>query len=759
MKMLFRTFLLLLPLNLLAAEAPAPAVEEAPVSDAGERPRIGLVLSGGGARGAAHIGVLKFLEEQQIPVDFVTGTSMGAVVGGLYASGMTAREIEEMTRSINWNDMFRDDLSPGELPIRRKIEGYHYLVDVEAGYRDGEVVFPTGFLRGQRLNLLLRDYTLPVRHIRDFDNLPTPFRAVATDLGTARPVIFREGDLVTAMRASMSVPGLLNPVEHEGTKLVDGGLVENLPIPTARELDPDVLIVVDVTTPLDDVDTLSSPFEVTSQVVNGIMLIQSRELRKQLDEQDLLISPDLATFTSASFDEVGSIIDDGYAAAQASREALRRFRTNPEDYAAYQRERRQMRQAEPVIVDISVQDKGQALEQLVRARVRQPLQAPLDTARLEEDLQHLYGMQLFDIVDYRVRPVDPANPLQRGDELVIETIPKETGPLRFELGFELVENFDGDTAFELSLATTAVNLNSLAAEWRTEIGLGEITGLTSEFYQPLSYDGSWFVSTHYTNALGNVFRSSDTGSIAEYRFHENVIGLDFGRRITASGAVRVGVRRGELNTTLRQGDPTIFGEQEFDVGDVVVSYRYDSMDSFSFPSSGTRVNLRWQSAQSGLGASSGGEYASLETLTAVNWFKDNLLLGVTMESAISGERFRTQGVALGGVTQLSGFERGELIGQHLALGRAIYYRYLGRDPDRLVDLPLYAGVTLEAGNVWEDSSDISGDDLVFGGSLFVALDTFLGPVGLAYGINSDGVDAFYLSIGTINGPSFRQFEY
>lgn len=748
--------LLLVPAVAPAAEDPAepgaPAVRE--------RPRVGLVLSGGGARGAAHIGVLRFLEEQKIPVDFVTGTSMGAVVGGLYASGMTAREIEEMTRSINWNDMFRDDLAPGELPIRRKIEGYHYLVDVEAGYRNGEIVFPTGFLRGQRLNLLLRDYTLPVRHIRNFDALPTPFRTVATDLGNARPVVFREGDLVTAMRASMSVPGLLNPVDYEGTKLVDGGLVENLPIPTARELEPDILIVVDVTTPLDDVDSLASPFEVTSQVVNGIMLIQSRQLRKQLKEQDLLISPDLGGFTSASFDEIGRIIDDGYAAAQSSSEALQQLSVSPEIYAAYHRERRQKRQPKPFILDISVKDKGQGLEQLVRARIDQPLRAPLDTEQLEENLQHLYGMQLFDIVDYKVQPVESAySPQQVGDELIIETLPKETGPLRFELGFELVENFDGDTAFELSLATTAVNLNSLAAEWRTEIGLGEITGLTTEFYQPLSFDGNWFTSAHYTNALGNVFRSNNTGSIAEYRFHENVVGLDFGRRVTDYAAIRIGVRRGELNTTLRQGDPTLFDEQEFDVGDLVMSFRYDSMDSFSFPSSGTRVNLRWQSAQSGLGASSDGEYAALETLTAVNWFRHNLLLGVTMESALSGDRFLTQGVALGGVTQLSGFERGELIGQHLALGRAIYYRYLGRDPDRLVDLPLYAGVTFEAGNVWEDSSNISSDDLILGGSLFVALDTFLGPVGLAYGRNSDGVDAFYLSIGTINGPSFRQFEY
>ena len=234
--------LAVLPLFSVAIAGEAPAVAR----DA----KVGLVLGGGGARGAAHIGVLKYLEENRIPVDFIAGTSVGAIIGGLYASGMSAAEIEALVVSLDWHQMFSDGALPGELGIRRKLQRYRYLVDFDAGVQDGELVFSTGFIQGQRMMLMLRENALPVRHIEDFDALPTPFRAVATDLETARAVVFDRGDLVRAIRASMSVPGVYSPIEQDGAWLVDGGLVQNLPVPAALAADMDVLIAVDVATPL-----------------------------------------------------------------------------------------------------------------------------------------------------------------------------------------------------------------------------------------------------------------------------------------------------------------------------------------------------------------------------------------------------------------------------------------------------------------------------------------------------------------------------
>jgi len=222
------------------------------------RPRVGLVLSGGGARGAAHIGVLKILDDLHVPIDAIAGTSMGAVVGGLYASGFSAREIETIMTSVNWQDAFRDRPSRTDLTFRRKEEEENFLVNFPLGLRSRHFQLPRGLIQGQKLSQILRRLTLPMAEITNFDALPTRFRAVATDLETGDPVVMHDGDLASAMRASLSAPGVFAPVERDGRLLVDGGLAENLPIDVARAMNVDILIVVDVSTPLVTRDKLTS---------------------------------------------------------------------------------------------------------------------------------------------------------------------------------------------------------------------------------------------------------------------------------------------------------------------------------------------------------------------------------------------------------------------------------------------------------------------------------------------------------------------
>ena len=301
----------------------------------GERPRVGLVLSGGGARGAAHVGVLKVLDEMRVPVDAIAGTSMGAVVGGLYASGMTAAEIETLIRSLNWQDAFRDRPPREELGFRRKQDERNFLVRFALGVKETGFVLPPGLVQGQKLEQVLRNAALPVAEIQGFDRLPIPFRAIATDLETGQAVVMDSGDLVTAMRASMSAPGVFSPAQRDGRLLVDGGLVENLPIDTARAMGVDVLIVVDVSFPLYLRDELTSPLEVTNQAFAILIRGRTIEQRQKLLPTDIVLDPPLGRFPSTDFSRVPQALRAGEEAARGSSTSLAKLSLSEADYRNY----------------------------------------------------------------------------------------------------------------------------------------------------------------------------------------------------------------------------------------------------------------------------------------------------------------------------------------------------------------------------------------------------------------------------------------
>src|SRR5262245_54895750 len=306
------------PLCLLLLAQAVPAAE-------GERPRVGLVLSGGGARGAAHVGVLKVLDEMRVPIDAIAGTSMGAVVGGLYASGMSAQEIETLISSLNWQDAFRDRPPREELGFRRKQDERNFLVRYALGFTREGFVLPPGLVQGQKLEQVLRNAALPVAEIQRFDRLPIPFRAIATDLETGQAVVMDSGDLVTAMRASMSAPGVFAPSQRDGRLLVDGGLVDNLPVDVARAMGVDVLIAVDVSFPLQTRDELTSPLDVTNQAFAILIRSRTREQRDRLTPADIIIEPPLGRFESADFSRVPQALRAGEDGARQAEQDLARL--------------------------------------------------------------------------------------------------------------------------------------------------------------------------------------------------------------------------------------------------------------------------------------------------------------------------------------------------------------------------------------------------------------------------------------------------
>ena len=368
---------------------------------------VGVVLGGGGARGIAHIGVLKVLEREHIPVCAISGTSMGAIVGGLYATGYDAAELETIVGSIDWADMFVDDPPRQELPMQRKDEDFRHLLDLEIGYRDGRLSLPVGLVRGQKLMLLLRRLTLSTWRDKDFDALPIPFRAVAADIVTGQKVVFDDGDLAVAIRASMSVPGAFAPVKVDGHLLVDGGMAENVPIDEMRAMGMPRMVVVSVGAELQGEKELTNPALILDQMITALMTEKTERSLASLDAGDVLIRPALGDIGSAHFHRAAEAIAVGERAAEAMLPQLRRFAVPAERYAAL-RARQHRRDFDPGLVaflDVepghtpsATRHVGWATESLVGQ--------PFDVDKVEHAIGRAYGDGRFDTIDYRLASRD-----------------------------------------------------------------------------------------------------------------------------------------------------------------------------------------------------------------------------------------------------------------------------------------------------------------------------------------------------------------
>src|SRR5579863_2463762 len=347
-------------------------------ADPPDRPRICLVLSGGGARGMAHIGVLKVLEDLQIPIDCIAGTSMGAIVGGLYASGMTAKQIDATMRSLDWQEAFRDTPPRRDLAFRRKQDDRNYLVRLPLGLKHGKLLLPKGLIQGQKLQETLRQLTLPFSNTTNFDLLPTPFRAVATDLETGNAVLMDRGDLAIAMRASMSAPGVFAPVELDGRLLVDGGLAENLPINVARAMHADILIVSDVSFPLQPRDALDSALSISNQMLAILVRKDSDRQRASLGSRDVLIEPDLGLTPSTAFSAAATVISRGEDAARADRAVLEAYSVGDAAYREYLARRGAREPGLPPIKFVRVDPQSKRYEKTILAEMQPLVGKPLD---------------------------------------------------------------------------------------------------------------------------------------------------------------------------------------------------------------------------------------------------------------------------------------------------------------------------------------------------------------------------------------------
>jgi len=706
----------------------------------GVRPRVGLVLSGGGARGAAHVGVLKVLDEMHVPVDAIAGTSMGAVVGGLYASGMSGAEIETLIRSVNWQDAFRDRPPREELGFRRKQDERNFLVRFALGVKDTGFVLPPGLVQGQKLEQVLRNAALPVAEIQRFDRLPIPFRAIATDLETGQPVVMDSGDLVTAMRASMSAPGVFSPAQRDGRMLVDGGLVDNLPIDTARAMGVDVLIVVDVSFPLYQRAELTSPLEVTNQAFAILIRSRTLEEREKLRPTDIVLDPALGRFTSADFSRVPEALRAGEESARGSAATLAKLSLSDADYRDYLAKRSTRSTELPLIEFVRADSASAQYDPLIQETMKDLVGKQLDKELVRSKLSSLYALDRFETIDYSLVDDDAG---RAGLQLDLRR--KSWGPNYVRMGLNLEDDFEGNSRYNAAVRFIATELNALGGEWLTDIQIGENPKFFTEFYQPLSLASRYFIAPQFDFEERSVFELRNNDRVAEYRVREVSGGVDFGREISNWGEIRFGVHRGTGHRRVLIGDPSL-PATEFDRGGYFTRFSYDKLDSIFFPRHGQQFDIEWSAQRENIGADSDFDIVRTSWLIARSFDRHTFIFwtdeGTTVDALATPENSFT----LGGFLNLSGLTPGFLSGPHYAIGRLIYYRRVGRGGSGVLDLPAYAGVSVEAGNTWLDRKDMFSD-MRLNGSVWFGLDTPLGPVYLAVGADEGGDKAFYLFLG------------
>ena len=721
----------------------AAAADDVPQS----RPRVGLVLSGGGARGLAHVGVLNMLEEQQVPVDVIVGTSMGAVIGGLYASGMSAVEIEALMRSLDWNSAFRDRPPRDDMSFRRKQDDREYLVRFPLGVKGSRLRVPRGLIQGQKLTQILRRETVAVAGVDDFDRLPTRFRAVATDLETGERRVLARGDLTQALRASMSAPGVFAPVELEGRLLVDGGLVENLPVDIAKEMGVDVVIAVDAGFQPVGRSELNSALAVSNQMVTIMMQRETGRQRALLAGSDVLIEPALGGMQSMDFTAVDHTMALGHDAARAQATRLTALAVGDGEWRAYVAARAGRESALPEIRFVHADERSRRYRERIEAELAPVVGSTLDPKAMEQHLSRLYGDDIFESLDYSI--------VRQGDASGIEVAArrKNWGPNYLRFGLELQDDFEGANSFNAGIRARVTEVNSLGAEWQTDLRVGESPRFFSELYQPLGYSSRWFVAPRLLVERRNFDIIRDDDRLATYRVSNHEFGLDLGREFGNWGELRFGLVSGTGSQRLLVGDPAdpdLPPRGDIGRGELMSRFSVDRLDSVYFPRHGGLFTLQWDGTRKGLGADISADNISAEWMLAGSRGRNTMLLWATGGVAVSGpENSVPDFYSLGGLFNLSGLPARSLSGPHFGIVRGIYYRRIGSGGEGFLNVPTYLGVSLELGNVWERRNDIDVDSARINGAAFLGFDTFLGPIYLAAGADENGSRSFYLLLGRI----------
>ena len=723
-------------IRFLAATSLALAMSTQAMADAG-RPKVGLVLGGGGARGAAHIGVLEVLEELKIPVDCIAGTSMGALIAGAYASGLTPAEMRKEMAEADWNDMFTDIPDFSDVNYRHKQVMRNFIPGSEIGVTSDGIRFPPGVVDGVKIKLFFNRLVGAGKDERVIEKLPLPLSIIATDIGTGQRVVLREGSLTSAMRASMSVPGLLSPIVLDGRKLVDGGLVDNVPIAEARErCNADIVIAVNVGSPLMDADRVGSLLTISAQMVNILTEQNVTRSLATLKPTDILIQPDLGTISSTDFSRNGEAADRGRAAAEAVRVQLARLGADETRYAEWRKPINRRNKPALTVNEIEIAGLKRVNPAMVERQLTVRTGEPLANSNIDNDVLRIYGDGFYQGVDYRL--------VNYRDRNILRALPveKSWGPdyLRFALNLETDSN--QGSSFSLRAAYQKTLINELGAEFLATVGIGSnvIGGLN--FYQPLDPAQRFFVEAGLNYNRGPLDIYQDNSRIAQYTNSQTELGLWAGTNIGIMGQAKIGWIE-QKRSFERDIGSLLLPDFDTSYSGWKASLSLDQRNRLHFATRGWLARFEYfDSSEAGYSradADLGGAFSLGKTVFTGR---------ATYAGSIDGPLPFYDAAKLGGFMHMSAFARNQILGDDISYASLRAEQIIGTFPIGLRgDIRL--GVVLEGAHVgnFYTETNLAGTDILDSAAVYMGGETPLGPAYLGFGYSTSGASNFFLSIG------------
>jgi len=699
--------------------------------------RLGLVLEGGGALGLAHIGVIRWLEEHRIPVNYVAGTSMGGLVGGLYATGRSPQEVLELVDGIDWAQVLRGVTPFDKLSYRRKEDAYQYPNQLEFGLRKG-LQFPEGFNSGQEVSFILDNVSLPYSEIETFDDLPIPFACVGTDLGFDRKHVFRSGSLALALRSTMSLPGIFSPVRDGDHLYADGGLVDNLPVDVAKDMGADITLAVHLQTkPLNVKEPLSA-FGVLGQSISTVVAIT--ELRG-IEQADLVVSVPLDKFTSTDYNDAAEIIKAGYDAAQSKAAMLSTLSVDEVTWEEYLTRRNSRRRIAPIPKFVAVDGTDKRSAEGIEKAFASVVGKPVNSSEMQGKLLDILGDGRYSTMTYEM--------VRKGNEqgLEISALDKPYAPPTVRPLIVIDGSEYNNVLFSLGARITYLDVGTYGAEWRNDVIFGTQYGITSEYYRPIHPGGRFFVAP-FLSATSNEFNGYTSGGdlAALYRQKQAGGGADFGYEFGRTSELRVGYQTAYYSYTLEVGEkgvePQVSGRQGFSR----LKYQLLNVDDPVIPTQGQLFNFRTQYFDANPGGYSKftlteGRFTDFFKFNELNSFYVSGGGGTTYGNNLVGVPV----FSLGGPISFPAYGTNEILTNQYSIVTLGYLRELKTLPPLLGNKVYFDG-RFDVGTFEKvtNGTRIPGD---VAGSILIS--TIFGPVVVGGSVGDSGHHRIYFGVGKV----------